>query len=214
MKVTTDACVFGALAIIENPLSILDAGCGSGLLSLMVAQRFPDTKISAIDIDERAVFLSHQNFLNSPFKERLNVHLGDYSQLSSSLCFDAIICNPPFFKSGFLSTDVKRNIAMRDPFALNKVLNLFFNHLNINGQAWLMLPPREHKEFETLAQKQKLYCVHKINVENIPGKLFRIISMFKKVESKLKEENIRICNEDRSYTPQFKNLLKEFYLAF
>lgn len=214
MKVTTEGCLFGALAISGNPPTILDAGSGTGLLSLILAQRFSGSKITAIDIDPIAISLSKLNFSNSPFNERLQAILGDYYNLPGDMLFDAIVCNPPFYKNGFLSPNNQRNIAMRDGSNLSKVLQLLSDNLKSNGQAWVLLPPNEQKEFETKAKSRGLYCTHKIHVENKPGKLFRIISMFTKIESEHDESFICICNEDRTYTSEFKQLLKDFYLAF
>ncbi len=214
MKVTTEACLFGAVVIKEKPNTILDAGSGTGILSLMLAQRFTETKITAIDIDSTAAFLSKQNLIQSPFSDRLTSLSGDYADLSEGLFFDAIVCNPPFYKTGFLSPKQERNIAMRDASTFDKVLDLFSNHLNNTGQAWILLPPNEYNEFEILAKNKNLFCMYKIHVENMPGKLFRIIAMFSKTETECKEEQICICNDDRSYTNEFKNLLKDFYLAF
>ena len=214
MKVTTEACLFGATVIKGNPLTILDAGSGTGVLSLMLAQRFTESKITAVDIDKTAALITQNNFTHSPFFNRLISLSGDYADLSESLVFDAIVCNPPFYTSGFLSPNNKRNTAMRDASTFTKVLNLFTNNLNQNGQAWILLPPNEHEEFAALAKNKNLFCVHKIHVENITGKLFRIISMFSKTETKIIEERLCIYNNDRSYTHEFKNLLKDFYWAF
>ena len=71
MPVTTDACIFGAMADIGNAKNVLDIGTGTGLLSLMLAQRFPEANFTAIDIDEASVNQAHINFENSPWKNRL-----------------------------------------------------------------------------------------------------------------------------------------------
>ena len=214
MKVTTEACLFGAVAIKEKPNYILDAGSGTGLLSLMLAQRFTEAKITAIDINANAISLTKYNFANSPFADRLISISGDYAELPDEMYFDTIICNPPFYKKGFVSTNTQRNTAMRDESNFNNVLDVFCNNLIIDGQAWIILPPNENLEFEILAKKRNLFCVYKIFVENISGKFFRVISMFSKIETECKEDRICICNEDKSYTNEFKTLLKDFYLAF
>lgn len=214
MKVTTEGCLFGALVIFKNPLTILDAGSGTGLLSLMLAQRFSESIITAIDIDTTAIALTKQNFNDSPFTDRLATIFGDYGTISNNLLFDAIVCNPPFYNKGFLSPNHQRNIAMRDGSNLNNVLQLFSNNLHLNGQGWILLPLNEQKEFEMKARAKNLYCVYKIHIENKPGKPFRIISMFMKSEAEYRDRYICICNQDGAYTQEFKQLLKDFYLAF
>lgn len=214
MKVTTEACLFGALAIVGHPINILDAGSGTGLLTLMLAQRFPEAKITAVDLDETAISLSQLNFQHSSFADRLDLISADYSKLPKSMQFDAIVCNPPFYKTGFLSTQQQRNRAMRDHANLTNLLALFSTNLSQDGQAWVLLPSYEQQEFEQMAKTKDLYCTHKIRIENRPGKLFRIVSMFSKKNTIQKEDLLCICHEDQTYTPAFTSLLKDFYLAF
>ena len=70
-RVGTDGVLLGALAACEAASKVLEVGTGTGLISLMTAQRNPRTEILALDINEKAVELAGQNFNNSPFRDRL-----------------------------------------------------------------------------------------------------------------------------------------------
>ena len=107
MKVGTDGVLLGAWA--NGGLRILDAGTGTGVIALMMAQRYPDAQVTAIDIDEGAVMQAQQNVAQSPFsaqvtvlQETLQQHQGEY---------DAIVSNPPFFIDSLAAPDEQRNMA-------------------------------------------------------------------------------------------------------
>ena len=64
-RVGTDGVLLGAFCNVTEAESVLEVGTGTGLISLMIAQRNPSAKISAIDINEEAVSLAKENFRNS-----------------------------------------------------------------------------------------------------------------------------------------------------
>ncbi|MDP4263910.1 MAG: methyltransferase, partial [Bacteroidota bacterium] len=118
MKVTTDACLFGAWAAkrIRNSgdrtLNMLDIGTGTGLLSLMIAQQC-DALIDAIEIDKVAAGQAEENVTSSPWKEKIRITQGDikYFAKSSSSRYDIVICNPPFYENELVSPSHEKNIA-------------------------------------------------------------------------------------------------------
>src|SRR5687768_15546532 len=100
MKVCTDSCVLGAWADVEKAEQILDIGTGTGLLSLMVAQR-SEANITAVEIDSAAAAQASENIAESPWKNRISlVHksLQEFGNENQQQ-FDVIICNPPFFQA-------------------------------------------------------------------------------------------------------------------
>lgn len=101
LKIGTDAILLGAWIshLNINPQNILDAGCGTGILSLMMAQQFPDARIEAIDINEMAIELSQNNFNNSLWPARLFARMENIFQPPSphTRQYDFIISNPPYY---------------------------------------------------------------------------------------------------------------------
>ena len=66
MKVGTDGTLLGAWA--RGGRAVLDIGTGTGLIALMMAQRYPEARIVGIDIDARAVGQACENVAGSPFR--------------------------------------------------------------------------------------------------------------------------------------------------
>ena len=116
MKVCTDACLFAAwvAAYLQknkiNPGSILDIGTGTGLLSLMLAQKTL-ALIDAVEINIDAALQAKENFNASPWKQRLNVFETGILQYNTQMKYDLIISNPPFFNNDLLSPDKNKNTA-------------------------------------------------------------------------------------------------------
>lgn len=145
MKVTTDACVFGAW--IPGPLEgrILDAGTGTGLLALMLAQRFPEVDITGVELEEEAYHDAEINFRNAPFANRLQVVHADVLAFSDELRFDAIVCNPPFFLHALPAGNRPRNLArhLSADFSVEGFLDAANRLIRSGGRLFLLLPPLE-----------------------------------------------------------------------
>lgn len=107
MKVGTDGTLLGAWA--QGGKRILDIGTGTGLIALMMAQRFPDAQVTGIDIVPAAVEQASENVRQSPFADRITI-------LEEDVCghqgqYDCIVSNPPFFEQSLVSPDLQRSIA-------------------------------------------------------------------------------------------------------
>ena len=111
MKVGTDAVLLGAWARVEGCRRLLDVGCGSGVIALMVAQRVPDAEVYGVDIDTSAVEQAQQNAEASPFAGRAHFELYDVKNYRADDAFDAILCNPPFYTEDTLPPDAQRATA-------------------------------------------------------------------------------------------------------
>lgn len=146
MKVTTDACLLGAVAEVKHSKAILDIGAGTGLLSLMVAQR-SKANITAIELDPASAQQCRYNFTQSPWQERLSVIQQAIQTFSvgNHPGFDTIITNPPFFEKSTTASDTQKTMA-RHTSSLNYYdLALSIAHcLNHNGSAWILLPADSH----------------------------------------------------------------------
>jgi tRNA1Val (adenine37-N6)-methyltransferase len=165
MPVTTDACIFGAIADIGKAKSALDIGTGTGLLSLMLAQRFPEAHFTAVDIDEASVNQAHLNFENSPWKDRLNAVKADIREWEQGKQFDAIVCNPPFFENQLPSeSEDKRRARHTVTLDFETLLQKINTLLNMDGKCWLLLPFLHTQYIENIARINALYIIHKINI--------------------------------------------------
>ena len=116
MKVGTDAVLLGSISGSGNPKSILEIGVGTGVVSLMLAQRFPEARITGVEIDREAWEQASENARQSPWKDRIDfVHMSfqDFC-LKQGQKYDLIVSNPPFFPNHLKSPDPKRNLALHN----------------------------------------------------------------------------------------------------
>ena len=220
MKVCTDASLFGAWAPytlsewLVDADNILDIGTGTGLLSLMIAQK-TNGMIDAVEVDPAAASQAEENFRLSPWNERLNVINTDISHLKSSKKYDFIISNPPFYEDDLRSPDDHRNAAMHDTgLNLEQLIIAIDKHLTPDGFAALLLPFKRTGHFETAAIRKRLHIHEKTFVRQTPAHHFfrtmLLLSRDKPVEEK--ETEITIHDNQREYTDEFKKLMEDYYL--
>jgi len=111
MKVGTDGTLLGAWA--RGGQTILDIGTGTGLIALMMAQRYAEARVKAIDISAECCAQAEKNVAASPFRERISVEnksIADYSE-SAAERFDAIVTNPPYFVDSLPPPSENRRMA-------------------------------------------------------------------------------------------------------
>ena len=216
LKLGTDAVLLGSLTEFENPNSILDIGTGTGILALMMAQKYT-CHITAIDIDENAIIDAQTNVQTSKWSDRISVQqisLQDFIKKSSSQ-FDGIICNPPFFSNSLQNLNETKSIARHTITLTPAILfQCIENILTENGVASIIIPYSEKTRFCEAATQSHLYNIAeweifpKTNVSN-PN---RCILQFSKQWHPFNRNSITIRNQDFSYTEAFKQATKEFYV--
>ncbi len=215
MKVTTDACILGAYADVKKTTNILDIGTGTGLLSLMLAQR-AEAKIDAVELNEYAYNQSLININNSYFKGKITVYRTSIQNFRTDNLYDLIISNPPFFQNHLKAENESRNNSLHtDTLSFTDLLETVLRLLIFNGTFIVLLPAYESSVFEQLAISQELYPQKKLMIHHREGsKILRIITTFGRLKKDIINEELIIKNPDESYTPDFKRLLKNYYLAF
>jgi len=215
MKVCTEACVFGALAESASPDSILDIGAGTGLLSLMLAQKF-NCPIDAVEIEEQAFLQTKDNFERSPWKDRLTAYQASIQTFSKEYPrkYDFIIANPPFFTNHLQAASQGKNLAIHNNSLSQKdLLHAVIALLSSSGSFYLLLPPSEAANFDTQAIQEGLFLNKRIIIYNRPGaEPFRYLSYFSFQKQQMVLEDFLIRNEDDSYSKDFVTFLKPYYL--
>ncbi|MEA3451540.1 MAG: methyltransferase, partial [Bacteroidota bacterium] len=113
MKVSTDSVLLGAWFDFNHPKKILDVGTGTGLLAIMAAQKFPNSKITAVEIDNEAFIEAEENIKNCRWNKIIEVFQVDFIDFSKKeqTKYDLIVSNPPYFENQLRSTDIKKRIA-------------------------------------------------------------------------------------------------------
>lgn len=204
MKVGTDGVLLGAWA--NGGKRILDAGTGTGIIALMMAQRYLDAVVTAIDIDEGAVKQAQQNVAQSPFAQQITVlhntlqeHQGEY---------DAIISNPPFFIDSLAAPDEQRNVARHaQTLTYTELMQAAWRLLSDEGELSVVVPFDYRKRMEDEAIFVGFFpskvCAVK-TTERKPAK--RYLLSFKKHPCRCEQEQLTIGSE------RYQELTRDFYL--
>lgn len=221
MKVTTDACLFGAWAagIIEkqSPEHILDIGTGTGLLGLMIAQKNPRSEIDCIETNPEAAAQAGENAEASPWKNNIRVFHADARAFQYPRRYNIIISNPPFYENELKSSDTRKNIAHHDDgLLLSELMEIIQLHLAEGGKFYLLLPFKRKKEIEESFTQKGFYISRAVYVrQSVHHDYFRILleGMIKTSESaETAVTELSITGTSKEYTPAFTALLKDYYL--
>ncbi len=219
MKVTTDACIFGAYTLIDGTKKILDIGTGTGLVAMMLAQR-TTAQIDAVEIENSAYNQAVTNIQESVFKEQINV-FNTSIQLFSTRSeqqnqYDLIVSNPPFFHNHLKAKETTRNNSLHtDTLSFEDLIRSVLRLISSVGTFVILLPLHESSVFEELSIPEGLYPQKKLTIRHRKDtKILRIITTFGFTKTQTQEENLIIKNPDESYSLAFEMLLKDYYLIF
>lgn len=214
MKVGTDGIMLGAWAC--GGKRMLDIGTGTGVIALMMAQRFPDGRVDAIDIDPDAAAQAAENAGLSPFADRVSVRCAALQDYAASAKYDSIVCNPPFFSRSLVSPDSKRTLARHSaslPFDV--LFRRAAELLADDGYFSLIIPKDTLPEVETAAALSGMFLTRRCSVRTTPKKLpSRHLLTFARVPEQLTDEEGVIQNSPSEPTEWYRNLLSDFLLKF
>jgi len=218
MKVTTDSCFFGAWVAKEmhsaQIKNVLDIGCGTGLLSLMVAQK-NDVEIDAVEIDKEAALQAKQNIESSPWKNRIKVFNQDILNFQSDKKYDCIISNPPFYENELTPESHRKKIAHHsEQLTILQVIETINTQLKEGGLFFLLLPYKREQQAARLLLQNKLQLSDTVVLcQSVTHSPFRVILKGSNKKNERKRTiRMSICDEDKKYTEPFIAVLKDYYL--
>ncbi|MFZ1529932.1 MAG: methyltransferase [Ferruginibacter sp.] len=219
MKVCTDACLFGAWVAAwasgeEKKINrILDIGTGTGLLSLMLAQKI-NAVIDTVEINRNAALQAKENIAATEWKEQIRVFETAVQDFSPAQKYNLIISNPPFFKNDLHSPAEDKNTAKHSSsLSFNELFEAIRNHISENGFAAILLPYHRKDEATVIAAKYGLHLLKEFSVkQGIHHNHFRTMLLFGDQPGILQLGEITIRGENSDYTESFKDLLKDYYL--
>lgn len=218
MKVTTDACLFGAWVahelVARGPQHLLDIGTGTGLLPLMLAQQLP-ARIEAVEIDAAACAQARQNTANSSWTPNITITEADIRQYIPAQTFDVIVSNPPFYETDLAGPDNSRNLAHHSTQLTLKELLLFIcANLSVAGSFFLLLPFRRLKEVQQLFTTMNLHIQQQVLVRSSDNHDYlRVMLEGAFEQGPSGTQTLSIYDTERQYTPAFVQLLQPYYLA-
>lgn len=216
MKVGTDGVLLGAWTNIKKSDRVLDIGCGSGLIALMLAQRGGEL-IEAIDIEKNAFLQSKTNFENSKWHDKLIAHhisLSDFVR-RKKVTYDLIVSNPPYFQSN-KPTDARTIARSQLTLTYENLIKNSITLMELNSRLCLVLPFEDYEKVQHIAKRQGLfgmnYCIIK---GTINSQAKRLLIEFGFSNKSPKEIVLSIeKNERHQYTEEYKALLKNYLTIF
>lgn len=219
MKINTDGVLLGALAGTDKPESILDIGTGTGVIGLMLAQRFNTAQIDAVEIDGNAAQTAAANFAASPFAGRLKLYAASFEQFfkdNPGSKYNLIVSNPPFYINSLKSPGAGKQLAKHaDDDLFGNMMSLIPAHLNDGGQLWLILPIDTAGLVKELAADNQLYLNEALNILSYPTSApHRQILVFGKNQTKLQQSDFVIYDAPKQYSGQYRTALHNFFTIF
>lgn len=227
-KIGTDGVLLGAWSNPqEKPYSILDIGAGTGVISLMMAQRFYDAQVDAVELDEDAHSQATENFENSPWGDRMFCYHASFQEYYEEVKerYDLIISNPPFYDGSGLKDDAqvhskRRQARFDDLLPFESLVYGVYQLLESHGTFCCVIPYDREERFLAIAAHFKLFprrITHVKGTENstIKRSLLQFMFNFEATEIPSLQtvtSELVIENERHNYKDDYIALVKDFYL--
>ncbi|MBQ0080387.1 MAG: methyltransferase [Alistipes sp.] len=214
-KIGTDAVLLGAWVSLDgSEREILDVGTGTGVIAMQLAFRSSNAFVTGIDISAEAIACASKNFASSAFSQRMYAECVSYQDFMSKKRYDLIVSNPPYFPCSTPSNKHHREISRNNDFLPFDSLDSRTRELlSENGRFALILPVREYSLF---LSKTLMFPIRECFVSSLEGHLpIRVMAEFSmQAHVRYPSQQLSIHDTDGNYTEAYRNLTKDFYLAF
>lgn len=219
MKINTDGVLLGAMADAHSATHIVDVGTGTGVIAMMLAQRFPEARCIGIEIDRLTAERAAKNVASSPFSERIrivNTAFQDYPREEKA---GLIVSNPPFYTDSLRSADHRKTTAKHaDVGFFRDFFRFGARGLSDNGRIEIIVPVDLAYRLEALALEVGFVCTKRTLISSFAdSEPFRCVLGFERKSEEeviLGEQHFHIYAERGIYSAQYRTLLAPFFLAF
>ncbi|MGY8919123.1 MAG: tRNA1(Val) (adenine(37)-N6)-methyltransferase [Flavobacteriales bacterium] len=220
MKIGTDGILLGAWCSLKyNTNKILDIGSGTGVISLMLAQRFNNTTIDSVEIENNAYEQSVENFERSVWADRLFCFHSTFQDFAKERkedgeTYDLIISNPPFYTENVKNNNRARNKARSTSFlSFVELISGVSKILSNQGEFTTIIPFKEEVKFIEISKQNNLFLNKICRVKgNNNSDIKRSLLTFSFYKKQLDENNLIIETSRHLYTDEYINLTKDFYI--
>ncbi len=215
MKVGTDAILLGSWAEATEPSAILDIGTGTGVIALMLAQRFPAARIDAVEIDAAAIDQATDNFGRSPWADRLAAHSGSIQDFDVDHRYDLIVSNPPYFVNSLPPGDASRQLARHDnSLTSTDLADAASRLLTTTGRFCVILPFEQSDKIIAIATARGMHCSRWCCVRPTPKHQPKrvLLEFTKTTDGPAEETELTIEIRRHEYSPEYAELAQAFLL--
>lgn len=213
MKIGTDGVLLGAWANTGNPKKILDIGTGTGLILLMLAQRFSKSLLTGLEIDESAFKEAQFNVSENLFKERCSVIHTSLQEFNSEEKFDLIVSNPPFFELTHNEISSRNTARQQSDLTFDELIFYTEKLLSSHGKFAVIIPFESENYFVSLAENLQLFPDKITRVKGNENASFkRCLILFSRNNSEVENDELIIEISRNVYTQDYISLTKDFYL--
>lgn len=216
MKVGTDGVLLGSWTEINGAQNILDIGTGTGLIALMLAQRsVENVHIDAIEIDFDAYQQALENVNASAWNKKIKLSHSSLQHFSTSLRYDLIVSNPPYFVNSHKVPDPKRNLSRHtDELPHSAIIEGCKRLLHPDGRLCLILPHSEGVAFTKMAASANLLCNKKMSVRHKESRpVERLLLEFAYRSVAYQERELILINEEGKRTHPYHEMVSDFYIT-
>lgn len=222
MKINTDGVLLAAYLDSENPKRILDIGAGTGVIALMLAQRFPEASVEAVEINPEAAACTLRNFNSSPFASRLKVYCMDFNAFLPTQPYDLLVTNPPFFINSLKNEVAEKTTARHASSTFFEALfDWAYRWISEGGSFFSILPLTVLEQLERQGCFRNWYMEAKTFIRSFPdSEVIRVVLKLIKRTSKAPEgqafgeKEFIIYREKGEYTEEYRQLLAPFFLEY
>lgn len=213
MKVGTDGVLLGAWA--PGGRRVLDVGAGTGVVALMMAQRYPQAQVVGIDMDADACVEARENVAESPFADRMEIECCRLQDFCASETFDAIVSNPPFFVNSLKCPDGRRSAARHaDSLPFRDLFAGVCRLLSSDGVFSAIVPSEVLEAFVSEACVAGLFLVRQCGVKTVERKSPKrfLLSFVRHSVGRVDQETRVLTDSGGNRSEWYSEITEDFYL--
>lgn len=221
LKIGTDAVLLAALTQVDSIQTVLDIGCGCGVIAFCLAQKLAKKQvipnIVGIDVDTDSVAEARENAARFPLLPNSNfqfeqISLQDFANQGNAPQFDLIVSNPPYFHGDLKPQDKSKLQSKHGDGRLSfqELANCVDRLLSPNGRFALILPPTEMEEFHQLTIG-RWHCWKSVYIRPTSSKpFFRVVREYGRVILPNEEHYLDIRDAESQYTQDYLELVEPY----